>query len=130
MQANVNPTLPVKEWPLEALANKMKQYCYILDDLTPELLAQEADGDYEQLRDYLRQRGVDAYWQKVLAQIQTFPSLSQVTSFAVPFAQSRDTDRADILRCGKQRHDLQLLCIAVCESLHHLDQQEADRNMC
>ena len=72
----MNPTLPVKEWPLEALANKMKQYCYILDDLTPELLAQEADGDYEQLRDYLRQRGVDAYWQKVLEQIQTFPLLS------------------------------------------------------
>ena len=66
VQANVNPTVPPKEWPLDALAAKMKQYCYLLDDLTPELLMQESNnGDYEALRDYLRQRGVDAYWQKV-----------------------------------------------------------------
>ena len=64
VQANVNPTLPPKEWPLDALADKMKQYCYLLDDLTPELLQQQAKGDYEALRDYLRQRGIDAYWQK------------------------------------------------------------------
>ena len=62
----MNPTVPSKEWPLDALAAKMKQYCYLLDDLTPELLMQESNnGDYEALRDYLRQRGVDAYWQKV-----------------------------------------------------------------
>jgi hypothetical protein len=66
VQANVNPTVPPKEWPLDALAAKMKQYCYLLDDLTLELLMQESNnGDYEALRDYLRQRGVDAYWQKV-----------------------------------------------------------------
>lgn len=66
VQANVNPTLPPKEWPLDALAAKMKQYCYLLDDLTSELLMQESNnGDYEALRDCLRQRGVDAYWQKV-----------------------------------------------------------------
>ena len=64
-QANVNPTLPPKEWPLQQLADKMKQYCYLLSDLEPELLAQEAKGDYEALRDYLRERGVEAYWQKV-----------------------------------------------------------------
>ena len=66
MQANVNPTLAPKEWNLEALSDKMKQYCYQLDDLTAELLAQEANSDYEELRDYLRQRAVDAYWEKVL----------------------------------------------------------------
>ena len=43
----------------------MKQYCYMLSDLSAELLMQEANGDYEDLRDYLRQRAVDAYWQKV-----------------------------------------------------------------
>ncbi len=66
MQANVNPTLAPKEWNLEALSDKMKQYCYLLDDLTAELLAQEANSDYEEMRDYLRQRAVDAYWEKVL----------------------------------------------------------------
>ncbi|CAK0755431.1 Protein translocase subunit SA1, chloroplastic [Coccomyxa viridis] len=65
LEANVNPTLPPKEWPLQQLADKMKQYCYLLSDLEPELLAQEAKGDYEALRDYLRERGVEAYWQKV-----------------------------------------------------------------
>ncbi len=66
MQANVNPTLAPKEWNLEALSDKMKQYCYLLDDLTAEQLAREANSDYEELRDYLRQRAVDAYWEKVL----------------------------------------------------------------
>lgn len=65
MQANVNPTLPPKEWPLDALAAKMKQYCYLLEDITPELLLQESGGDYEELRAYLRQRGTQAYWAKV-----------------------------------------------------------------
>ena len=63
-QANVNPTLPVKEWPLEALAAKLKQYCTLMTDLTPELLQSEAGGDYEALRAYLRRRGVEAYWKK------------------------------------------------------------------
>ena len=49
MQANVNPTLAPKEWNLEALSDKMKQYCYLLDDLTAELLAQEANSDYEEI---------------------------------------------------------------------------------
>lgn len=64
-QANLDPTLPVEEWQLDALANKMKQYCYLLEDLTPELLLSESGGDYEELRAYLRQRGIDAYQQKV-----------------------------------------------------------------
>ena len=67
MQANVNPTLPPGEWPLDALAAKMKQYCYLLEDITPELLLKESGGDYEELRGYLRQRGTQAYQQKVSA---------------------------------------------------------------
>ena len=73
-QANVNPTLPEKEWPLEALAAKLKQYCNLMTDLTPELLRAEAGGDYEALRAYLRQRGVEAYWKKVRPSALT-PSL-------------------------------------------------------
>ena len=53
------------EWPLEALATKMKQYCYLLEDLTPQVLQEQADGDYELLRSYLKRRAVDAFWQKV-----------------------------------------------------------------
>ena len=63
----MNPTLPPKEWPLDALAAKMKQYCYLLEDITPELLLKESGGDYEELRAYLRQRGTRAYTQKVAA---------------------------------------------------------------
>ena len=70
----MNPTLPPKEWPLQQLADKMKQYCYLLSDLEPELLAQEAKCDYEALRDYLRERGVEAYWHKVLAAPISHPS--------------------------------------------------------
>ena len=66
LQANVDSQLPSGEWPLEALATKMKQYCYLLDDLTAQVLEEQADGDYELLRNYLRQRAVNAFWQKVL----------------------------------------------------------------
>ena len=65
LQANIDPALPPEERNLESLCNKMKQYCYLLADLTPELLQQECGSDYEAMRKYLRQRGVDAYWQKV-----------------------------------------------------------------
>lgn len=50
---------------MEALATKMQQYCGLLTDLTAELLEREAGGNYEQLRLYLRRRGVEAYWKKV-----------------------------------------------------------------
>eukprot|EP00884_Botryococcus_braunii_P014936 jgi/Botrbrau1/23443/Bobra.106_1s0004.1 len=62
--ANVDAAVPSTEWNLEALAAKMQQYCSLLTDLTPELLQQESGGNYEQLRNYLRKRGVDAYYQK------------------------------------------------------------------
>ena len=67
LQANVDSQLSPQEWPLEALAVKLKQYCYLLDDLTAQVLEEQADKDYELLRDYLRRRAVDAFWQKVIS---------------------------------------------------------------
>ena len=67
LQANVDTSLLPEEWPLDALAAKMKQYCYLLGDLTGDVLKSEANGDYEALRSYLRKRSVDAYYQKVRA---------------------------------------------------------------
>ena len=61
----MDPALPPPEWKLEPLASKMIQYCYLLEDLTGELLEKEAGGDYEKLRVYLKKRCVDAYSQKV-----------------------------------------------------------------
>ena len=77
VQANVNPTLSPKEWNLEALSDKMKQYCYLLDDLTADMLSQEANADYEALRDYLRERAVDAYWEKVQQIAHSVSSMSK-----------------------------------------------------
>lgn len=67
MQANLNPTLPPEEWSpyLTSLAGKLGQYCYLMGDLTGQILADAAQGDYEQLREYIRQRGVQAYYEKV-----------------------------------------------------------------
>lgn len=59
--------LAPEQWPLEPLAIKMKQYCYLLEDLTADVLKEQAGGDFELLRKYLRRRAVEAYWQKVLA---------------------------------------------------------------
>ena len=45
---------PPEEWPLDARVAKLRQYCYLMEDLTPEKLAAEARGDYEKMRGYLR----------------------------------------------------------------------------
>lgn len=54
LQANIPPATPAEEWPLEPLVAKLRQYCYLLADLTPERLAAEAGGDYERMRAFLR----------------------------------------------------------------------------
>ena len=54
LQANVPASTPPEEWPLDALVAKLRQYCYLMEDLTPEKLAAEARGDYEKMRGYLR----------------------------------------------------------------------------
>lgn len=64
LEANIPPATPVDEWPLEALVAKLRQYCYLMADLTPEILAAEAGGDYDRMRNYLRKRGVESYKQK------------------------------------------------------------------
>lgn len=42
------------------------RYCYLLSDLTPELLRSKCS-TYEDLRDYLRYRGREAYFQKTVS---------------------------------------------------------------
>ena len=69
----MDPTLSPTEWKLGPLARKMIQYCYLLEDLTEELLVKEAGGDYEKLRGYLRKRCVDAYHHKVCLNITPLP---------------------------------------------------------
>lgn len=54
MQANIPAATPPEEWPLDALVAKLRQYCYMLEDLTADSLAAAAGGDYERMRDYLR----------------------------------------------------------------------------
>ncbi|PSC72357.1 translocase subunit chloroplastic [Micractinium conductrix] len=64
LEANIPPSTPAEEWPLEPLVAKLRQYCYLLADLTPEGLAAEAAGDYDKMRSYLRRRGLEAYEKK------------------------------------------------------------------
>jgi len=78
LQANVDSQLPPQEWPLEALAVKMKQYCYLLEDLTAQVLDEQADGDYELLRGYLKRRAVNAFWQKVECLVSVVLALCQM----------------------------------------------------
>ncbi|KAL2631916.1 hypothetical protein R1flu_016602 [Riccia fluitans] len=63
LEANVDPALPKAEWNLESLVAKVKQYCALLDDLTPEVLMEKCP-TYERLRNYLRLRGREAYAKK------------------------------------------------------------------
>uniref|UniRef100_A0A2N9G789 Protein translocase subunit SecA n=1 Tax=Fagus sylvatica TaxID=28930 RepID=A0A2N9G789_FAGSY len=63
LEANIGSDAPKESWDFEKLIAKLKQYCYLLDDLTPDLLRSECSS-YEELQDYLHRCGREAYLQK------------------------------------------------------------------
>ncbi|KAF3790017.1 translocase subunit protein [Nymphaea thermarum] len=63
LEANIGIDAPKDNWDLGKLITKVQQYCYLLNDLTPELVDGKCP-DYASLREYLRQRGREAYMQK------------------------------------------------------------------
>ncbi|KAL9430503.1 hypothetical protein AB3S75_025818 [Citrus x aurantiifolia] len=64
LEANIGPDAPKESWDLEKLIAKLQQYCYLLNDLTPDLLKSKCSS-YEDLQEYLRLRGREAYFQKM-----------------------------------------------------------------
>ncbi|KAL7112385.1 hypothetical protein ACP275_04G000900 [Erythranthe tilingii] len=63
LEANIGSDTPRESWDFEKLIGKLQQYCYLLDDLTPELLESKCS-NVEELRGYLHLRGREAYLQK------------------------------------------------------------------
>ncbi|KAK4745302.1 hypothetical protein SAY87_011614 [Trapa incisa] len=63
LEANIGPEVPVESWDLEKLIAKLQQYCYLLNDVTPELLRSKSTS-YEELQNYLRFLGCEAYFHK------------------------------------------------------------------
>ncbi|BFG23763.1 hypothetical protein CerSpe_100370 [Prunus speciosa] len=63
LEANIGSDASKESWDLEKLIKKLQQYCYLLNDLTPDLLRSNCLS-YEDLQDYLRRRGREAYLQK------------------------------------------------------------------
>ncbi|XP_061367889.1 protein translocase subunit SecA, chloroplastic isoform X2 [Gastrolobium bilobum] len=63
LEANIGSDAPKDSWDLEKLIAKIQQYCYMLNDLNPELLRSKCS-EYGELRNYLRERGYEAYLQK------------------------------------------------------------------
>lgn len=63
LEANIGSNVPKESWDLEKLIAKLQQYCYLLNDLTPQLLSNNCS-TYEDLQDYLRRCGREAYLQK------------------------------------------------------------------
>ncbi|CAK9325691.1 unnamed protein product [Citrullus colocynthis] len=63
LEANIGSDTPTESWDLQKLVAKVQQYCYLLDDLTPDLLKSKYP-TYESLQNYLRLRGREAYLQK------------------------------------------------------------------
>ncbi|KAK9202054.1 hypothetical protein WN944_017263 [Citrus x changshan-huyou] len=64
LEANIGPDAPKESWDLEKLIAKLQQYCYLLNDLTLDLLKSKCSS-YEDLQEYLRLRGREAYFQKM-----------------------------------------------------------------
>ncbi|KAK7392181.1 hypothetical protein VNO78_20611 [Psophocarpus tetragonolobus] len=63
LEANIGSATQKDSWDLEKLITKIQQYCYLLNDLTPDLLRNTCS-DYEELKNYLRLLGREAYQQK------------------------------------------------------------------
>lgn len=63
LEANIGSDTSKETWELEKLIAKVQQYCYLLNDLTPDLLRSQCSS-YGALQDYLRLRGREAYLQK------------------------------------------------------------------
>ncbi|XP_047307505.1 protein translocase subunit SecA, chloroplastic [Impatiens glandulifera] len=63
LEANIGADAPRESWDLQKLIGKLQQYCYLLNDLTPEMLESNCS-NYEEMRDYLQLRGREAYLQK------------------------------------------------------------------
>ncbi|EEF47163.1 conserved hypothetical protein [Ricinus communis] len=63
LEANIGSDAPKESWDFEKLIAKLQQYCYLLNDLTPDLLRSKSSS-YEELQDYLCLRGREAYLQK------------------------------------------------------------------
>ncbi|XP_073063271.1 protein translocase subunit SecA, chloroplastic isoform X2 [Primulina eburnea] len=63
LEANIDSDAPRESWNFEKLAAKLQQYCYLLNDLTPELFGANCS-NYDELKEYLHLRGREAYMQK------------------------------------------------------------------
>ena len=61
LEANVDPLAPPEEWALDALAEKMVQYCVLLEGEATGASLGAYRGDYEGLRAYLQEQCVRAY---------------------------------------------------------------------
>lgn len=74
LEANIGRDAPKESWELAKLIAKLQQYCYLLNDLTSELIESKCSS-YDELQDYLRYRGREAYFQKKEMVEQQAPGL-------------------------------------------------------
>ncbi|XP_039114361.1 protein translocase subunit SECA1, chloroplastic [Dioscorea cayenensis subsp. rotundata] len=74
LEANIGRDTPKESWELAKLIAKLQQYCYLLNDLTPELIESKCSS-YDELQDYLRYQGRQAYFQKKEMVEQQAPGL-------------------------------------------------------
>lgn len=84
LEANIDLKMPPENWKLDVLCNRMITFCKYLGPekagkkvLTPELVQEECDYDFEEIRYYLRERMVEAYDQKVKETSEVAPGLMQ-----------------------------------------------------
>lgn len=72
--ANIDASKPKETWNLEALSEKMKQYCSATADLTPAVLLEQCE-TVDSIREYLRARGRQAYLEKRKETEEVMPGL-------------------------------------------------------
>jgi len=65
VNANIDTSEPVSEWPLEGLVGKLRQYCYYFGEIDESDIRPIAEkGGVNALRNFLVKKGQDAYMTK------------------------------------------------------------------
>ncbi len=103
VEAYTNPELPPEEWNIELLVDKIKEFVYLLDDLTPEQL-KDLNSDelkvflYEQLRNAydVKEGQVENIRPNLMREAERFFILQQIDTLWREHLQSMDALRESV----------------------------------
>jgi preprotein translocase subunit SecA len=112
VEAYVNPELPPEEWDLTRLTDKVKEFIYLLDDLTPDQVKGLSMEDLkaflqEQMRNAydIKESQVDQFQPGLMRQAERFFTLQQIDTLWREHLQAMDALRESVVLRGYGQKD-------------------------